>query len=204
DDLIGHGRINAYQALKYTVENYGGTFDQDVIIAAGETFNLQPGITLKFTPGTGLIVYGTLNVNGQQGNSATFTRSGTIAYATIEHTTKGIDVRTSSPYSVTVDNCTIQNFTEQGIYVINEGEITVQDCLIQAPAGGSHGIYLAGKYNVPVVSGTTIKDVPIGIERINGPGAALLYDNTIRDCTTGIKTNLSSPEIYNSYLHTNT
>ena len=71
----GYGRLNAYKALKYTVENYGGTFNNDVTIAVGEVFNLEPGITLKFASNTGFIVNGTLNANNgnPSSNRITFT-----------------------------------------------------------------------------------------------------------------------------------
>jgi parallel beta-helix repeat protein len=84
-----------------------------------------------------------------------------------------------------------------------EGGITVQNCLIQTPAGGSHGIYLDGKYSSPTITGNTIKDAPIGIERLKGPGAANIAGNIIKNCTTGIRTYLSSPEIYNNYIESN-
>jgi len=42
DDLYGNGRINAYEALKYTIENYGGT-----IGGSGETITFHEDILLK-------------------------------------------------------------------------------------------------------------------------------------------------------------
>ena len=74
---MGYGRINAYDALKYTLENYGGTLSNDLVIDTGETYNIEKGVTLKFKPNTGLIVDGTLNVNGTQSEPVTFERSGT-------------------------------------------------------------------------------------------------------------------------------
>ncbi|MEM6326781.1 MAG: S8 family serine peptidase [Bacteroidota bacterium] len=63
------GRLDAYAALVYTLENHGGTLRQDVTVPAGETWNLG-NVTLAFEPGHRLIVEGTLNADG-----TTFTAS---------------------------------------------------------------------------------------------------------------------------------
>ncbi|MCB9511590.1 MAG: S8 family serine peptidase [Deferribacteres bacterium] len=47
---LGHGRINAYEALKYTLENYGGTLSGEVLLT--EDLNIQNGATLTIAPGT--------------------------------------------------------------------------------------------------------------------------------------------------------
>ncbi|MEW6508300.1 MAG: S8 family serine peptidase [Bacteroidota bacterium] len=73
---LGYGRINAYKALKYTLENYGGTLAQTLTVPSGETWNFQPGVTVKFANGASLIVNGTLNAVGSSTNKITFTRSG--------------------------------------------------------------------------------------------------------------------------------
>ena len=77
---LGYGRINAYKALKYTIENYGGTFTQNVIIPKGDTWNLQPGVTLKFADNCSLIVYGVLHAQGTASNKITFDRIGSAGY----------------------------------------------------------------------------------------------------------------------------
>jgi hypothetical protein len=76
NDYFGYGRINAYKALKYTLENYGGTLAQTLTVPSGETWNFQPGVTVKFANGASLIVNGTLNAVGNSTNKITFTRSG--------------------------------------------------------------------------------------------------------------------------------
>ncbi len=60
---LGYGRINAYKALKYTLENYGGT------VAAGQTMTLN-NETLRFAIGAQITVYGTLNATGTTFTSA--------------------------------------------------------------------------------------------------------------------------------------
>lgn len=52
----GYGRINAHAALKYTLENYGGTLSGDVTIT--ENLKIQPGNTLTIAPGTTIRFHG--------------------------------------------------------------------------------------------------------------------------------------------------
>lgn len=76
NQYMGYGRINAYKALKYTLENYGGTLTQTLTIPSGETWNFQPGVTVRFANGASLIINGILNAVGNSTNRITFTRSG--------------------------------------------------------------------------------------------------------------------------------
>ncbi|MCI0556351.1 MAG: right-handed parallel beta-helix repeat-containing protein, partial [Anaerolineae bacterium] len=108
-------------------------------------------------------------------------------------------VYVSGTNNVTIANCTIQNFTEQGVYATNSS-VTVQNSTIQNPAGASHGIYLLGGSSNPTITGNTIKDALIGIERKDSPGAATIAGNTFTNCRDGVKTISSSPEIYNNYF----
>ncbi len=152
-----------------------------------------------------------LTVNGTQAQPVSFDRSGTsgtwsginfysgssgtVTYAIIDHATKGVYV--SGTNNVTIANCTIQNFTEQGVYATN-GSVTVQNSTIQNPAGASHGIYLLGGSSNPTITGNTIEDALIGIERKDSPGAATIVGNTFTNCGAGVKTVSSSPQIYNN------
>ena len=137
----GAGRINAYAALKYTLENFGGTLSgavtlsEDLTIQAGKTLTIAAGTTVKFTSGVLLSINGTLDVQGTAQAPVTFDRSGTtgtwngiqlnngatgtIKYATISNATRGVYANT--PLNLTVDNCTIQNFTDKGIYLNSGG-----------------------------------------------------------------------------------
>ncbi|MBU1679733.1 MAG: S8 family serine peptidase, partial [Bacteroidetes bacterium] len=72
DNLYGAGRVNAYEALKYTLENYGGTVTQDLTIPSSETWTFEPGVTVTFENGASLIVNGELDINGTSGNKVTF------------------------------------------------------------------------------------------------------------------------------------
>ena len=129
---VGYGRLNAYKALKYTVEHYGGTFNNDLTIATGEVFNLEPGITLKFASNTSLIVNGTLNANGTSSNKITFTsasstpqkgdwegiifdnanNSSSIQYCTIEYAVRGINTNATN---ITIEYSDINNNSGNGI-----------------------------------------------------------------------------------------
>jgi thermitase len=128
DNSYGYGRVNAYKALKYTIENYGGTFNQNVTIPAGDTWNLQPGVTLAFASGCALIVNGTLNASGTSSSGITFTKSGAnnwsgiqfnsgssgnLQYCTIQYGTHGVYCYNSSP---TISYSHIQNNQYDGVY----------------------------------------------------------------------------------------
>jgi subtilisin family serine protease len=62
--LYGYGRLNAYKALKYTLENYGGTLTQSITIPSGESWNFG-AVTIKLAPN--------INITVQQGGSMTAT-----------------------------------------------------------------------------------------------------------------------------------
>jgi tetratricopeptide (TPR) repeat protein len=127
---LGYGRINAYKALKYTLENYGGTLAQTLTVPSGETWNFQPGVTVKFASGASLIVNGTLNAVGNSTNKITFTRSGSsgtwggikfnsgssgsVQYCDISYANYGVHLYIS-PSSIVVSNNTITNGSV-GIY----------------------------------------------------------------------------------------
>lgn len=61
NQYLGYGRINAYKALKYTLEHFGATLTQDVTIPSGETWNFDAGSVIKFNPGISLTINGSVN-----------------------------------------------------------------------------------------------------------------------------------------------
>lgn len=170
NQFLGYGRINAYKALKYTIEHYGGTFTQDVIIPAGDTWNLQPGITLKFNPGCALVVNGTLNVQGTSSNKVYFTRnvsignwvgvrfnngsSGSIVYADIQYASSGIYFNSLGNNSCSVYNSYIQNCSSSGIHAVNSSLMIIQNNHILN--NGSYGIY-CNNYSNPYIYYNIIK-----------------------------------------------
>ncbi len=130
----GYGRINAFKALKYTLEHFGGTLKQSLTIPSGETWTFQSGVTVKFASGTSLTVNGTLNAQGTSSSRITFTRSGssgtwggirfnsgssgTIKFCNINYVsnTAGIFCNNSSP---TIEDNILTNMVDMGIYLYN-------------------------------------------------------------------------------------
>jgi|GEM_PF-1180043 subtilisin family serine protease len=81
EGLLGSGRINAYKALKYTLENYGGTiggvgktvtFHEDITIQSGAVLTVLAGTTVKFAAGTRLTINGSLTAEGTSSNPIIF------------------------------------------------------------------------------------------------------------------------------------
>ncbi len=189
----------------------------DVTIASGKLLEIEEGKTIKFNSAKKLTINGTLNVNGQSGSEVTFTRtgtsgtwsgiqfqtgsSGTIAYATIEHATKGVFV--SNTNNVTIDNCTIQNFTEQGIYA-QSSALTIKNSTINNPGAGSHAVIVTGVAPVSAAANVfnNIIENPgnIGLEVSNNLDGVQVHDNTIRNCAYGVNLGLSNAEIFNNYI----
>lgn len=141
----GYGRLNAYKALKYTIENYGGTFNQDVTIPAGETWNIQSGKTLKFDSGKKLIVNGTLNAT-----NSTFTSSST--------NWSGITFNSGSHGNL--NGCVVNNVHSYGGAAISiyNANPTIQYCTIENNINATGGIYITGKSNTPYLYYNTIRN----------------------------------------------
>jgi len=190
DNDYGYGRVNAYKALKYTLEHYGGTLTHSLTIPSGEAWIFQPGVTVKFPSGYSLIVNGTLNVQGTSSDRVTFTRSGTsgtwggikyysgssgsIQYADINNAYVGVYANNSSP---TVSYTTINNCT-YGVrpYASN---ITVSNSTI---SNCSYGVYAYSGY--PDINNCTISNCSYGAY-LNNSNAGIT-SNEITGCTRGV------------------
>ncbi len=165
DNYYGYGRINAYNALKYTLENYGGLISHNFTIPAGETWHFQRGVKIIFAPGTSLIVNGILTAIGQSINPITFTsQSGTtnsswgtitlngsgaagstIKYANIKYGTKVEAINTSN---ITIQYCNIDT-TYDGIRFNNSSGSILNNKITSNSFG--HGIVIEnGSTNVTV------------------------------------------------------
>ena len=166
---LGYGRIDAYEALKYTLENYGGTLTQDVIVPAGDTWNLG-NVTLKFASGKGLKVYGTLNANG-----ATFTANGS--------SWSGLYFASGS--DGTLDNVTVDKVHSYGgaaVY-INSASPTIRYSTIKNCSGTCSGIYVSN--GNPFLFHNTIQgNAKHGVSLYNG-SANLIKNNITANTSTG-------------------
>ena len=143
DNYYGYGRVNAYKALKYTIENYGGTFNQNVTLPAGDTWNLQAGVTLTFASDCALIVNGTLNAVGNSTSRITFTRSGTSNWGGIQF---------NSGSSGNIQYCTIQ-YGNNGIYCYNSSPTIRYNDIEYSTSTGLYCNY----YSSPVVVGNNFR-----------------------------------------------
>lgn len=91
---LGYGRINAYKALKYTLETYGGTISKNLTfnedwsfnsnisleIAPNITLSIDEGINLSFGSNSKLIINGTLDAQSTAANPITFNTSSPEGY----------------------------------------------------------------------------------------------------------------------------
>lgn len=174
----GYGRINAFKALKYTLEHFGGTLTQSLTIPSGETWTFQPGVTVKFASGTSLTVNGTLNAIGTSSSRITFTRSGASG------TWNGIRFNPGSSGSVKFCNINFVSNTA-GIYC-NNSSPTIEDNILNNMV--DMGIYL---YNAsPSILRNTIQGSSssygyTGI-RCEESSSPYIGRNTVRYFTTGV------------------
>ncbi len=63
NQYTGYGRVNAFLALKRTLETYGGRPQADLYIPEGETWNFED-VTVEFAPGARLLADGNVNADG--------------------------------------------------------------------------------------------------------------------------------------------
>jgi len=200
-----------------TSESIGG----NVTLNSGKTLTVTPGTTVSFASGAKLTVNGNLQALGTgtgPSQKITFDRSspsgtwgginfgstgsGNVIYTTLDHAAKGVKIDVTN--NVTLDHCTVKNFTEQGVY-LNASSATVQYCTIQDAPNAAQGIYATGNNANPTIANSTVFNMPIGITRAGSPGAAQIKDNNIHDCTNaGVQANNSQPEIYRNFIHNNT
>jgi parallel beta-helix repeat protein len=181
-----------------------------VTVNSGKTLTVLPGATKYFPANALLDIYGTLNVNGTASQPVTFDKmsswwdgiwyrlnsKGSISYANINYATKGLRLYAK----ITASNCTIQNFTEQGIYIMSAGNPTVQNCTIINNAGGSHGIQAIGSTDNPSILNNEVSSGAVGIGRRDPGGPVLISGNNIHNCTKGVQITDAAPEIVNNLI----
>ena len=169
NEYLGYGRINAYKALKYTIENYGATlggigdtvlFHQYITISSGDTLTIKPGTVVMFDADSSitLTINGTLLAEGNSSNSITFTSSAanpstgdwtgikiygnaSLKYCDIKYANYGVYANQSTP---TIQNCQITNCTNP-IYIYRSNSVSGQPSILNntiTGSGGGDGIHL--------------------------------------------------------------
>ena len=146
DNYYGNGRVDAYEALKYTIENFGGTlsgnikFIDDITLASGKTLTIEAGANIDLASNVDLKINGTLVINGTSSNKVYITgvnksggiqfkqgSSGSINYAVIDNVYWGASIDKSTP---TIQNTEIKN-SHYGIIISNNnfvtGEVTLSN-----------------------------------------------------------------------------
>lgn len=168
DNKYGHGKVNAYEALKYTIENYGGTigglnqtitFYEDIILASSASLTISPGTTVKFAAGKYLEVYGTLNANN-------------VSFSNLSSNWGGIKYYSGGSGALT--NCTISN-SNYGVYTRS----SMLDVKNNSILNCSYGIYA---YNAsPDIESNEIINSRIYLNN----SSAEFYDNLIEHNSAG-------------------
>ncbi|NOY73061.1 MAG: S8 family serine peptidase [Gammaproteobacteria bacterium] len=173
-------RLNAYEALKYTIENYGGsigssgktvTFHEDITINSGVTLTILPGTTVNFDAGKKLTVNGKLVANGTSANRITF--------KAISGAWNGIKFFNADNAS-SLDYCKIQN-TTRAIHIDNS-DVTIESNEIDNCS--DYGIYI---YNAePTICNNYIHDADSYAIAANNAGNTFIRKNSIIDCYGGV------------------
>jgi len=207
NQYLGYGRINAYKALKYALENYGGTLSNNLTIASGETWNFSEGVTITFQNGSALIVNGTLNVNGTSNNKVTlnFQYPQWVPVNGIKN-----EIKVNSSGHANISHANIHN-AYTGIY-INQGSATIDNCLITNGYSGIHLYNTNSTNNETSITNTRIYEQTVGIDFYNSTFVHLSH-NQIDHNYIALNTYSSSPYLapddYNSEsvgynnIHTN-
>jgi len=207
-NYYGYGRVNAYEAIKYTLENYGGTLTQGLTIPSGETWDFKEGVTLKFPASKKLQVYGTLIAEGTSGSHIKFTKSGSsywygiqfenssvddsciIKYADVEYATYGINCIDAKP-AIKYNN--INNVTWWGVYALRESPSIQYNTI----SNTIRGVYC--RYSGSSVYHNTISNCSWGVYLLDS-GASVI-SNTINNITNfGVYINKNSPTIQDNTI----
>ncbi|MBI1806838.1 MAG: right-handed parallel beta-helix repeat-containing protein [Ignavibacteria bacterium] len=157
---MGHGRVNAYKALKYTLEHFDCTlkgkdtikFSESISTKAGTKLTVAPGTIIAFSQGVQLTINGSLVAKGTSSQPITFTSTksnpapgdwyglfiggntpDTLQYCTVNYAQYGVTV--SSTAATLLQNCSLTNCSSAGIYGYNAlvygAVINIQNSTIQ-------------------------------------------------------------------------
>ncbi|MCP4304223.1 MAG: hypothetical protein GY788_04930 [bacterium] len=196
----------------------------DLTVPLGWTLTIEPGVTIKASPGTAIDVSGTLDLQGTSGNrirlesaetvptsgswEGIFLLSGSsgsvIAYADILHARHGVDVN-GAIGTVSISETDFIDFGRGLPYVPGAG-IRVENALaaitnnnfthsLGSSTSGIYGIQMVGALAGSTITGNLIRDLDHGIHLESNSDPAI-QGNTIQLNSRGIHvTGASSPVI---------
>ena len=155
-------RLNAYESVKYTIENYGGTigangatvtFHEDITIESGVELTIASGTTVKFKPDKKLIVEGTLtaddvafestSTHGEWGGlvfDGSSCSSSELYECTIEEAVVGITI-TGSNASPKIEKCLVQNCDSYPLKLTSECTPDIYNSKFYA--NYTHAVYIS-------------------------------------------------------------
>ena len=181
NQYMGYGRINAYNALKYTIEHYGGTLNQSFTIPAGETWTFNPGVTITFNNGSSLTVNGTITLQGTSTNPITL-NNGSIIFdgsGSSSSILNYVDINNGAGIQCLNDgNPTIENsklsYCTNGIYIYNSYPNIEYNQILEPQ---HNGIYGQSSYSLTILNNTITKTSASGSYYHNYQGL-YFYSNT--------------------------
>lgn len=172
-------RLNAYEALKYTIENHGGTiggsgetvtFHEDITIESGKTLTIVSGTTIKVAAEKKITVEGTLNADDVMFRCANSAAEWV-----------GLEFNGSGSNSSELVDCVIQE-VETGISIISSN-MTVESTEIYDAL--DYGIYIYG--GTPEIYDCYIHDIEgYGIAANAAGSSTFIQYNSIIDCEGGV------------------
>jgi len=151
---------------------------EDVVVELGVTLTIEPGVVVKFTSGTNLVIDGALVAEGNTTHPITFTSNSTapapadwgsihfrdssddalceISYANIRYGTTGIIVEVASPE---LSYLNISDNSGNGIYINGYGSSPASPLITgcEISSNGQNGIELFGYSSSPMIANNTIK-----------------------------------------------
>jgi uncharacterized membrane protein len=148
-----------------------------VIVQAGATLTLQPGVQVVGNSGQLLQIQGQLQAQGLSGQEITLDRNAATG------TWGGIYVQTAG--TIDLDHCVIDN-AYYGISHGSSGAVALNNCSI---SGGSYGIYATGSGPIQLASTTISGAIISGFQ---GTGIAPTFldgASVFAECVTGIRIN---------------
>jgi hypothetical protein len=203
DVPIKASQVGGYidSSMTWTVEFSPFQVVSPIIISEGAVLTINPGVDVLFNWKMGIAVFGSLVANGAPDSLVHFSAldgvwnglafsGGTedslssLTYCIIEYCNYGIvcDLL-SSPH---IEHCTIQNFTNIGIYIgyYAQPEIINNDILNLAPGGDPTGIQ-CDPFAFATIYGNRIQGHSRGV-LCRYVSFTVVDSNYIADCDTGI------------------